>query len=249
MRVAIDCLQGPVLGHKMRCAILEKELVARGHTIVGLAEVKDWRVYDYPTPPMAALEPCKRLLMGQLPITAQDYAWHPLGAEVARTMHGARYIMLDKPNYTWSPSQNMLITCGGSDPFSLTEKLLAVLAQQQECGVIIGPNFGRAITMPEHWTRYDGLNSAGVARTMSFYETLICAWGQTVFEALALGMHVLPITTQPEHPAEAEILDIPYITRQHDFTDKTLLSRGVKSNYGIDYLGVTRVVEQLEAWS
>jgi len=234
----------------MRCAILEKELSARGHTVVGLDETKDWLVYDYPTLPTTAPTGCKRLLMGMLPITPDDYAWHPLGAVADRTMRGARYIMLAKPSYTWSPSRNILITCGGSDPFGLTEKLLPVLENKQECGVIIGPNFGRAITVPEHWTRYDGLNSAGVARTMSFYETLVCAWGQTVFEALALGVRVVPITTQPEHPAEAKVLGIPFIDRAtlYDYALERLLKTTPRSNYGIDYQGATREVEQLEAW-
>jgi spore coat polysaccharide biosynthesis predicted glycosyltransferase SpsG len=250
MKVAFDYLQGPALGHRTRCEILQRELIARGHCIVEpWDKQKDWLVWDYPCVPHATtVVGYKRLLMGQLPQAPNDYAWHPLGAEAERTMHGPQYIMLDKPSYTWSPSRNMLITCGGSDPFGLTEKLLVALGHHQECGVIIGPNFGRALTVPEHWTRYDGLNSAGVTRTMSFYETLICAWGQTVFDALAMGTRVLPITTQPEHPAEAEILGIPYITRYHDFTDDTLLFRAIKSNFGMDYQGATRVVEQIEAW-
>ena len=265
MRVAFDYLRGPALGHKTRCEILQRELVARGHTIVGLAEAKDWRVYDYPTPPMAALEPCKRLLMGQLPITAQDYAWHPLGAVAERTMHGPRYIIVDPYNimtcFAVPKISNILITCGGSDPFGLTERLLSALGHYADnfhqdprwgisanIGVVIGPNFGREVSVPFGITIYRAPNNTSMCYIMAQYNTVVAAWGGTVFEALALGCHVLPITTQPEHPAEAEILGIPYITRQHDFTDETLLFRKTGGNFGIDYQGVTRVVEQMEAW-
>lgn len=248
MNIAFDYLQGPALGHKTRCAILEKELVARGHRIVNQWDEKDWLVWDYPTWPHGDPPDCKRLLMGQLPQDANDYAWHPLGAAADRTMHGARYIMVDQPSVSWRDPMlpSILLTCGGSDPYRLTERLAKVLYGRPHVSIVMGPNFGRDIQMT--WACYFAPNRDELRALMSTHHVTICTWGQTVFEALLIGASVLPIVTRSAHEDEANQLHIPYITRQHDFTDDTLLLRAVKGNFGMDYHGAQRVVEQMEAW-
>jgi spore coat polysaccharide biosynthesis predicted glycosyltransferase SpsG len=248
MNIAFDYLQGPELGHRTRCEILKKELSARGHRIVDIHEDRDWLVYDYPTLPTTVPMGYKRLLMGQLPIAMNDYAWHPLGPEARNTMHGARYIMVEKYAYKYNKDREILITCGGSDPCRLTQRILDGLGRRNWSSVVIGPNFGEEIFQIHDWNIYLAPTYATMQELMHRYRIVICTWGQTVFEALLMGASVLPITTCAAHEAEAKVLGAPYITREHDFSDETLLFRAIKGNFGMDYHGAQRAVEQMEAW-
>ena len=249
MNIAFDCLNGPELGHRTRCEILENALVQRGHHIVSpYGEAKDWLVYDYPCAPVSIPRGYRRLLMGQLPIADNDYAWHPLGPTADKTMHGAKYIMVREYTYKYNGDREILITCGGSDPYRLTQRILDGLGRRNLSSVVIGPNFSEEILQIYDWSIYLAPTYATMQKLMRRYRTIICTWGQTVFEALVMGANVLPITTNAAHEAEAKVLGVPYITHEHDFSDKTLLLRAIKGNFGIDYHGVERVVEQMEAW-
>lgn len=252
MKVGFDYLEGPVLGHKTRCQILMLALHNAGHEIVNPNFAKpDWLVYDYPTVPTTVPMGYKRLLLGRLPIALNDYAWHPLGEPAKYTMTGPQYIMVQDHGLAYQPTRNILITCGGADPYFVTEKLVAALGELTDVTVVIGPNFGRTVQLPWHWSQEVGLDSAGLARVMSEHKYVICAWGQTAFEALAMGACVYPITTNDDHVLEAQRLGIPYTRHADDFdgfNDLAWWFGRAANNYGVDYQGVARVVAQMETW-
>jgi hypothetical protein len=255
MIVAFDYLEGPVLGHAARCNLLREELLQRGHIIVNKLGASDWLVVDYPPDQLPAPKSeTRRLLMGHQPVYFFDYAWHPLGSAGERVLTGAQYIIVDPaiaefpPKY-WANRNPLLITCGGADPFHLTEKLIEMLKSSYVTGVIIGPNFNRAVRVPDNWSVYENVRSAHMPLVLSDYRDIIATWGNTVFEGLAVGARVIPITTQPEHPAEARKLRMPFIQREHlyDYALARLLATAPHSNYGVDGRGVYRVVDWLEA--
>jgi len=270
MKVAFDYLAGPVLGHKQRCLILKDALVACGHEIVDRNKAKDWLVYDYPyvtamsrfsvarqgniwngTVPDPAIRGARRLFMGQYPRGINAYAWHPLGQHATHTLTDASYIMVDpyiKQLYATPKTKALLITCGGADPYHLTERLVARLGTQAAVTLIIGPNFKRAMSVPVLWDTYYEPAHHTMLRVMAQHETIICAWGQTAFEAIALGAKVLPVLTTPEHILEAERLAIAsYLTRFDSFRqiDKRL-SQLLDDSYGIDMYGVYRLIAMME---
>jgi hypothetical protein len=251
MKVAFDYLYGPVLGHRVRCEVLQEQLSVMGHRLVSADSEYDWLVVDYPANSIPEANGNRRLLMGTIPSRTGDYGWHPLGPIANYTLHGTQYIIIDPKLQAYKNDEvkdGILITCGGADPFGTTERLLELLADEINVDVIVGPNFGRDIVVPKNCLRYDTLSHSGMAQIMAGYKTVIAAWGNTVFEALALGARVIPITTQPEHPAEARALGIPYIKREclYDYTIAHELAGAPYCDYGIDFLGARRVVEFME---
>ena len=252
MKVIFDYLPGPVLGHKMRCEILKRALLDRGHEIVTTG-ARDWLIYDYPTMPTEPAMGYKRLLMGQQPYGMGDYAWHPLGDAGKRIMTGAEYIIVEpdiaKLRQSHKPL-NILVTCGGSDPFELTPVLLGALRLSANCGVIIGPNFKYDVYAPPNWKSYLAPDHNTLLSIMNQYDTVVAAWGGTVFEALALGCKALPITTQPEHPQEAKKLGIAYLERTDAFANlNARISNLPRKDYNIDAMGAERTVMQMEKWT
>jgi len=100
---------------------------------------------------------------------------------------------------------------GGYDGWKLTEKLIES-ARATTATVVVGPNFGRTIETPDanlivaptHTEMLDLLND---------HQNVICGWGQTTFEALALGCRVVSVVQSNEHADEASIYGLPYVTR------------------------------------
>lgn len=221
MRVRLDYLNDDtVLGHKIRCEILAQELRARGHEITD--RDPHWLVVDYPSDftarehaaPMGA----QRLLMGMLPQEPEDWAWHPLHLSYPRTLTGSKYLLLDaniKKLVEWPKpkSKQLLISMGGYDGWRLTEKLIEG-ARATRATVVVGPNFGRTleafdidlVVAPTH---------AKMLNLLDDHQRVICGWGQTAFEALALGCRVVPVVQSNEHADEASIYGLPYVTRNN----------------------------------
>ncbi len=211
MIVRFDYLNGPVLGHRRRCEILRQALIDAGHDISEVGRSNDWLVVDYPPedfPPGIKLG--RRLVMGVEPIENNDWGWHPL-ASVAkdRMLVGREYLILDPrlENFKGEPVKqgSVLITCGGADPYHITEKLIELLPGGN---VVIGPNFGRKVNIPVPFIRFGGLGYEEMMLELARHETVVCAWGMTVFEALALGARVIPITFNEVFAAEARALGI-----------------------------------------
>lgn len=246
MRVKFDYLDnGTVLGHKRRCEILREAVIARGHDIA--VDGPDWLVVDYPLGSFPQPTGERRLVMGTLPLDARDWAWHPLGEPGNdRTLYGARYIVLspEVEKYLEVPkTQSLLVTCGGSDPMHLTERLLDILPSGS---FVVGPNFGREVEASDGWQRYGPLSYDGMLMLMARHRSVVCAWGNTAFEAAALGAHVVAVTIREEYEQEAERLGMPFVTKDELEQVPEVMGRASVSSYGIDTLGAQRVVEFME---
>lgn len=248
MRVKIDCLQGPVLGHKMRCQVLEAELIGRGHTIV-LKGDYDWLVVDYPADQFPESTGERRLVMGIPPQGGNDYSWNPLGDPgYSRTLYGGEYIIVSPlvAQYTnRRKDRGLLVTCGGADPAHLSEKIIAMLPMGD---IVIGPNFGREVEIPNGWESYHGLNHEGMIEVMSRYEIVLCAWGGTTFEALAMGAKVVTISINDTYTEEARRLGMAPLTLNTLQGIPLRLAAVRRNNYGVDTRGVTRTVQAMERW-
>ncbi len=259
MRVRFDYLQGPVLGHKRRCETFRQVLEEHGNSIVD--SNPDFLIVDYPEESIPEpIDQTPRLLMGTLPRYPQDYAWHALGPHHAQTLTGREYLILDPQllNYKDSPKTGgLLITCGGADPYLLTELLLSqeVLFDFTDVAVILGPGFGRSVNVPTSVKTFTSLNYNAMLKVMSSYHQIICAWGTTTFEAMYLGAHVIPIVLTKDHQDEAKRLKCSYVTQENAQSAFTLVKRGVghlpahhlSVDYGIDLDGASRLCLWLEA--
>ncbi len=253
MRVRLDYLNDDtVLGHKIRCEILAQELRARGHEITD--RDPHWLVVDYQSEFTArehtAPTGAQRLLMGMLPQEPEDWAWHPLHLPQPRTLTGKEYLILDPSikklaeRPTPKPKK-LLISMGGYDGWKLTEKLIEG-AGEKVSTVIIGPNFGRTIET-SNINLVIASNHQSMLRLLGEHVYVICGWGQTVFEALALNCQVVPIVQSNEHADEASIYNIPYVTRANiakvwSILDKYMAWPAMKP----PLFGAERVVEFME---
>lgn len=247
MKIKIDCLQGPVLGHKMRCQVLEAELLKRGHRIV--TDGQDWLVVDYPESQFPPYTGQRRLVMGVNPIGLNDYAWNPLGDPgYKRTLYGGEYIIVSPlvAKYINTPkTKGLLVTCGGADPAHLSEKIMAILPKGD---IVIGPNFGRGVNIKEDWWGHYDLDHTGMIALMAQYKMVLCAWGGTTFEALAMGAKVVTIAINDTYVEEARRLGMEAVTLDNLQEVYWRLQTVEQDNYGVDTKGVTRTVEAMEKW-
>ena len=221
MKVTLDYLTGPVLGHKRRCEILRKVLVDRGHKVNNYGYYgygfydDDWSVVDYPKDQFPKRVKChNRLVMGILPQEEGDWAWHPLAIPTVNTLTGASWLILDPKlgDYRDHPKRDeVLVTCGGADPFHLTEQILSLIHVD---AVVIGENFNRHIEVPMNTTFHYYPSSYNMMEILSSYRTIVCTWGTTVFESLYLGAKVYPITLSDDHADEAFRLGTMFIRKE-----------------------------------
>ena len=250
MKLQFDYLQGPVLGHKRRCESLMQVARECGHQIVD--DEPDWLIVDYPTSQVPAWDGYKRrLLMGTLPQVDTDYAWHPLGKPGKHTLTGIEYLILDPKLelYKKHPKRNwFFVTCGGADPLNLTPRLLRLLPTDTKvyynC-VVIGINFQHKIEIPDGWQVLYAPDSTKMLDNMAQYRTVICAWGNTAFEASYLGCRVLPIPTCVEHVSEILRFGLePVLLDQLDLLPQKLLE---PARYvSVDLLGAKRLLRALD---
>ena len=254
MRVAFSYLSGPVWGHRVRCQVLQRELTRRGHELVSVGYEPDWLVVDWPNHQIPVLPQARRLLMGQLPIRDADYAWHPLGGNHARTLSGIKYIIVDPELQQYGVQDRepvgILITCGASDPMHVTEHLLDVLPNDYVVTVVVGPHFNRNIKVPDNWTITEQVASnQQLVGLMQQHKLVLATWGTTVFEGLATGSLVIPITINQEQANEAHRLRMPFIKLEYlyDYTLARMIATTPRNNYGIDFQGAARTVDWLES--
>lgn len=249
MKVSFDYLPGPVLGHKMRCEVLEDALLRRGHQIVSPCDA-DWNIVDYPSATLETLPvrgSGQRLVMGCYPLDARDHAWHPLAAPRARTMTGYQYLLLDTSLaglYGTYPDISLTLTCGGQDPFRLTEKLLEILPGGNN-HVVIGPGFDREITVPSGWWVHYAPTHRSLCKLMARSRAVVCAWGQTAIEALYLRPKVAALALYPEHLQEADLLGVEVCLKEHPEGVLNLLDKTI-DYIPLDLRGGNRVVDYLE---
>jgi hypothetical protein len=264
MRVQFDYLDnGTVLGHKARCLILQQALVERGHTIV--TEKPNWLVCDYPNAESVINKPipagAQRLVMGLEPQAPEDWSWHALHAPMPRMLTGEQYLILNpyirtlNAEYSTStPVQyELLITMGGADPFYLTEKALAYLENHTYkhittspvITIVIGPNFKRDIVVPARYRVLTAPSPTELLTEMHAHSAVLCGWGNSSFEALALGRKTVSVVQSNEHANEAALLDASYVTRNNFTNAFTLLPKAKDVN--IDGCGAQRVVDFMES--
>ncbi len=250
MKVFFDYLSGPVLGHKQRCAVLMAALRARGHSVsAGPTPDCDWSVIDYPQGIDASgTYPGKRLLMDGSPTAANEYAWAPLsGVDDARVLVGKEYLLLDPllAHYNNSPKRYPLtLTCGGQDPYHITERMLSMLPPNGH--VVLGAGFGRQVDIPAGWCLHQALSHEWLLKLIAMSRVTVCTFGQTVFEGCFLGSRVLPITLDRQQEAYAATLGIPYVTRNNPTAICSLLAGGKNQDLGLDLKGGERVVRFME---
>lgn len=214
MKVTLDYLTGPVLGHKRRCEILKKVLVAHGHE-VGQFDEPDWLVVDYPKEQFPKRASCKfRMVMGVLPLEKDDWTWHPLAVSTANTLTGVSWLILDSKLADYrdhSKRDEVLVTCGGADPFHLTEEIIKLIKPD---AVIIGPKFNRPMEISSDVVVYAAPEYEQMMGILASYKTIVCSWGTTVFESLYLGAKVYPITLSSDHMEEAHHLGIMVLRKE-----------------------------------
>lgn len=249
MKLQFDYLQGPVLGHKRRCEVLMQVARECGYQIVD--SNPDWLIVDYPSGQIPTWDGhSRRLLMGILPQVATDYAWHPLGAPGTHVLTGIQYLVLDPKLALYKQREKrnwFFVACGGADPLNLTPRLLKLLPTDSEvyynC-VVIGPNFQHEITAPTGWQVLHAPDNAKMLEHMVQYRTVVCAWGNTAFEASYLGCRVLPIPTCDEHIAEILRFGLKPVlpTQLHTLPERLLEPAWYVK---VDLLGAKRLLEVL----
>lgn len=251
MRVVLDYLTGPVLGHQRRCELLRQALEEAEHTIVPADSPHDWYVWDYPTapPPYSGLG--WRLLMGQVAQGEQDWGWHATHAAAPRTLTGAAYLIVDpdirKLHYPVR-RRGTLVSFGGADPYQLTEAWLGLASAKLEAPltIVVGPNYQRVIPWPAGYTVAQTPTPQQMLAYMAQHRNVLCAWGNTAFEALACGCRVVAVAQSVAQAEEADCLGVPYVTKNtlayatHYF-QKTLI------RIRVDTEGVQRIVRFMES--
>jgi spore coat polysaccharide biosynthesis predicted glycosyltransferase SpsG len=124
-----------------------------------------------------------------------DWAWMPLTYAREKTITGGKYLIidpiLDDIGKKCIERGNILVTCGGADPFKLTEQILSIVPASKLNGVVIGPNFNRNVFVPSEWVVYNAPSFDEMRTIMASYKKIICAWGTSVFESSCLNKVVI----------------------------------------------------------
>ncbi len=247
MKLQFDYLQGPVLGHKRRCEILMQTARAMKHQIVD--HDPDWLVVDYPSNQLPTWDGhSRRMMMGVLPQNESDYAWHALGPKAERTLHGAEYLILDPKlaDYKKKPKYNrFFVACGGADPLNLTPQILPLVPAdtfEYDSCFVIGPNFKHEFEYPHGWHIMHAPSPAVMLDYMACFSTVICAWGNTAFEASYLGCRVFAIPTCEEHIDEIKCFGLEPILPTELATLPKRLLESVKQ-VKLDLDGAKRILQ------
>jgi hypothetical protein len=268
MRLAFDYLYGPVLGHRRRCELLMTEMQRRNHSVLDLATddcdigceaPHDWYIADFPRQIELPELPRdfsyrRRLIMGDYPRLADDWAWHPLGEARERTMVGPYYLLVHPSlaSLVKLPKErDLLITYGGAGSRELAEWLLGVSidwlrGQTLTYSVMCAPTSYQP-TQTRRRLVYRPTTYGEAMAVLSDHRYVLCAWGQTVFEALASEAYVIPVASKEQHFEEAARLGLHCVKIGDDAGLRAELEQiGERTMPFVDTQGATRVAQVLE---